>query len=126
MRGDRFRRVPEDPSACFAAYERKKDEFLGTAASCTAAGFRFVPLVFEAHAGAWSSAARRMLHWCAQQTAAATGESPDSVSLRTAQRISATLHRESARAVLSRRTEPGSSSWSAQSAWETAALTADT
>ena len=40
-------------------------------------------------------------------------------------RSQATLHRESARAVLARRTEPGSSGWGALSAWETAAVGAD-
>ena len=119
MRTDMFRQVPSNPAGCFPAYEKIKAEFKDTAASCTAAGFRFVPLVMEAHAGAWSSAARRILDWISHQTAASTGESPASVSLRTAQRISSTLHRESARAVLTRLGEPmAGNEGLGHSAWE--------
>jgi hypothetical protein len=39
------------PEAVFQKYEAYKREYKQTAQACTAAGFRFVPLVFEAHSG---------------------------------------------------------------------------
>jgi hypothetical protein len=117
MRGDTFRQAAETPETVFAKYEKHKREYLNTAQACEAAGFRFVPMVFEAHGGAWSPTARGILDWIAQQVAVVQHEPAHTVSFRIAQRISCTLHRENARAIL-RRTEgtapvPQHGSWDA-------------
>ena len=117
MRSDMFREVPDHPDLVFAKYEQIKREFQNTQVSCEAEGFRFLPMVFEAHGGGWSSAARKSLDWLARREAAAQGARLDTVSLRTAQRISATLHRESARAVLRRLSCTGGNK-AATSAWD--------
>ncbi len=64
---------------------------------CAQAGFKFVPMVMEAH-GAWSPAARRVLDWIAGELSATSGESRGVVCLRMAQRKSCILHRENAHA----------------------------
>jgi hypothetical protein len=90
------------PDAVYSHYEAFKRSHGDTEAACKAQGFTFTPLVFEASGGSWSSLARRTLDWVARQGAAARLEDPDRASLRMAQRISVTLHRENARAVLKR------------------------
>ena len=59
-------------------------------------------MVVEAHGGGWSPLARATLDWISKQQAICHNESPAAVSLRVAQRISCTLHRENARAILRR------------------------
>ena len=70
--------------------------------------------------------ARGVLDWVSRQVAAVQQEEVHVVSLRIAQRISCTLHRENARAVLKRSTavdpsaQPHPSGWEAPSvdAWQ--------
>jgi hypothetical protein len=90
------------PDAVYSQYEAFKRSHDDTGAACAAQGFTFTPLVFEASGGSWSSLARRTLDWVARHGAAARLEDPDKASLRMAQRISVSLHRENARAVLKR------------------------
>ncbi len=111
-----FRNAAEDPTLAFSRYERLKREFQRTDEQCEAAGFKFVPLVVEAHSGGWSGSARGCLGWLSQQVAAVSNSDPDGVALRMAQRISITLHRENARAILRRSAEVGDAS--VRSAWE--------
>ena len=63
-------------------------------------------MVIEAHSGAWSPAARGILNQIAKNLAAIWNEYCEIVSLRMAQRLSITLHRANARAVLRRTTPP--------------------
>ena len=56
----------------------------------------------EAHAGAWSPTARKIFGRIANSTAAVWNDSVETSSLKIAQRMSVTLHRENARAVLKR------------------------
>ena len=102
MQSDLFRLAADQPETVFARYEQLKRDFKNTARTCTESGFLFVPVVFESHAGGWSPLARRSVDWISRQQAAAHHEDPAAVALRIAQRISATLFRESARAVLRR------------------------
>ena len=106
MRGDLFRQAAESPDAVFQRYENLKRQYKDTDACCRAAGFLFVPMVLEAHAGSLSGTARGMLDWIARRAAAAEGEVFGTVSLKIAQRISCALHRENARAVLRRTSVP--------------------
>ena len=106
MRSDLFRLSAVDPGLAFVQYERYKRNYDNTEQSCSAAGFRFVPIIFEAHGGGWSPTARGLVDWVARQLAARTQEEPGSTSLRIAQRISCALQKENARAILARVGEP--------------------
>ena len=106
MRSDLWRNALEEPELGFHRYEKAKREYKQTAALCEAEGFRFVPMVFEAHGGGFSAAVRGVLAWVAEQTAAAHNEEPAAVAMKIAQRISCSLHRENARAILRRAAEP--------------------
>ena len=102
MRADLFRQAAEAPEVAFQRYEQYKRDYKQTESACKAAGFRFIPMVLEAHAGGWSPTARGVLDWIARQAAAASGDEQHAVSLRIAQRLSCVLHRENARAILNR------------------------
>jgi hypothetical protein len=103
------------PELLFERYEQLKREHLNTERVCTEAGFKFVPMIIEAHGGGWSPLARRTLDWFARKAAAASGEGKGEVSLRMAQRLSCILQKENARAILrretSRPTAPQPSAW---------------
>ena len=109
MRADLFRQAAVAPETVFGRYEKYQREYKDSVRACEVAGFRFVPIVFEAHAGGWSAAARGVLDWVARQAAASQQEEPHAVSLRIAQRISCTRHREKAHTVLRRSTAAASS-----------------
>jgi hypothetical protein len=106
MQASLFREASRSPELVFERYERFKRQHLDTDTACRSAGFRFVPMIIEAHGGGWSQTARRTVDWIGGQAAAASGESRSEVTLRFAQRISCTLHREVARAVLKRLASP--------------------
>ena len=63
---------------------------------------QFVPMVVEAHGGGWSPLARATLDWISKHQASCHNDDPAAISLKIAQRISCTLHRENARAILQR------------------------
>ena len=85
--------------------ERSKQSHLDTANICWAAGFVFQPLILEAHGGGWSSALRHATEWISSAASAQGIEKKSVLSLKIAQRISCSLQRENARAIL-RRTVP--------------------
>ena len=72
-------------------------------------------MVLETHGGGWSPTFRRMVDWVARSAAACTHEDAASVSFKIAQRISCSLQRENARAILKRQgqqtQEPALSAW---------------
>ena len=93
----------------FHEAESRNCAFQGTAASVAERGATFVKLVLEACGVGWSQAFRAVVTWIASESRTACGLSTDlprDTSLRIAQRISCTLHRENARAILRR--SPGS------------------
>jgi hypothetical protein len=106
MRADILDKTRVDGSVVFPLYEELKRSYKGTDQLCREAGFKFTPLVFEAHGGGWSVSARKVLDTLAKSQSVAwqTGQEP--ASLRIAQRISISLHRENARAVLRRLAPP--------------------
>ena len=59
-------------------------------------------MVVESHSGGWSKNARRVLDHIAKHIASAWNMEEEVASLRIAQRLSVTLQRENARAVLRR------------------------
>ena len=65
-----------------------------------------MPIVFEAHGGGWGTQARKSLGFIGHQQAAAGEMCPEGAPLRMAQRISCSLQRENARAILRRLASP--------------------
>ena len=102
LRGDLWRTVPEDPNRVFVQYEEFKKTYKDTAQQCTTVGFTFCPMVLEAHGGAWAPSARRVWDSIARRASSAWNDGQESTSLKLAQRLSCSLHRESARAILRR------------------------
>ena len=102
LRADLMEHVASSPSVVFDAYENFKRTHNDTARCCEAQGFSFTPMILEAHGGGWSLSARRVLTRVAKGIAAVWREGDEVASLRIAQRISVSLHRENARAVLKR------------------------
>ena len=94
--------VIKSPELVFSQYEATKRQHLSTEDVSKAAGFRFSPLVLESHGGGMSQLTRRFVSWLAGAVAATRGTDEDREALRIAQRMSATLHREGARAILRR------------------------
>ena len=94
--------VADTPGLVFQRYDDMKRSFKDTAKSCEAQGFKFNPMVLEAHGGGWSPLMRNVVDWISKQQAVVTNEEHAAVSLRVAQRISCALHRENARAILRR------------------------
>ena len=112
MQPSLLRQSADEPSAVIVAYEDRKREFRPegepdtTEALCTQQGFTFAPMVLEAHDGGMSKQFRKVVDSIAEQTAAVTGFRRDFCSLLIAQRISISLQRENARAILRRLSEP--------------------
>ena len=102
MQGRDLRTAASAPQLLLEKYEERKREYQHTGTQYAATGLQFTPMVVEAHGGGWSSLARGALDWVSRRVAAARGERPADASLRIAQRMSCTLHRENARAILRR------------------------
>ena len=92
----------EEMSGVFASYEDYKFTYKDTGQQCAAQGITFFPFVIEAHGGGISPKGRRLLGDLAKESAASQHLEPAQVALRMAQRISCSLQRESARAILRR------------------------
>ena len=75
-------------------------------------------MIVEAHGGGWSPTFRRVIDWISKSSALANNEEQSSVSLLVAQRISCSLRRENARAILRRQMMDEAESHM-QSAWAT-------
>ena len=116
-----------DPGEACDRYEEHKRQYLNTGRLCFDAGIVFIPMVVEAHGGAWGREARRAFAVVAQLAAEVTGEDVASVADRMAQRHSVSLHRENARAILKRlqRRRPGATPARLAAAGAVAAAQAD-
>ena len=100
--------VHPDPTSVlgvFSSVEARKNSFLDTASQCTKAGITFCPLVLEAVGGGWSDALRSVVAWIASESKRSGPTDGSDASFKIAQRISCTLHRENARAILKRAPE---------------------
>ena len=112
----------------FATYEEYKRTYKQTDAQCHSVGLSFVPLILEAHGGGFSEALRGKLDSIAEKIAGGCSSAKSQISLNIAQRVSCTLQRENARAVLMRQLPyaPGGSDnpW-ADVQWHSATMDAD-
>ena len=113
----------DDVVSLFAEYEDHKRSYKETESQCRRQGMAFVPFVVDAHAGGMSLLARRTVDAFARDIAASTNTTAAAVSLRIAQRISCSLQRESARAILRRR--PCCGTTAVPSGWDAAPADAE-
>ena len=93
---------PRDLEGPTVVYEQHKREDRNTEAQCTAEGFMLLPFIVEAHYGAFGADAKKLLRQMGQRFASSSGGNVGSKVSELAMRIQATLHRETARAVLRR------------------------
>jgi hypothetical protein len=108
LRLDRLRNATENPEIVLTDYEQFKVDFIAagdtesTAVLCRRQGITFIPMVIESHGGGWSKKARLIFDVIAKHVDAAWNTNAEAASLSIAQRLSTTLHRENARAVVMR------------------------
>ena len=124
LRADLLGASAASPSAATERYEEFKRQHLDTERQCSEQGITFIPMVIEAHGGGWGREARRAFAILAKRVADTTGEQAALVADQHAQRLSVSLHRENARAVL-RRLQPSTKVAAARLAAATVAATAD-
>ena len=111
MQSSLLRQSAEDPTSVVVSYEQRKKDFipqgetLSTESLCSRQGFHFTPMVLDAHGGGMGKDFRIVTDAIGKQAAAVSGHRCDFHSFLIAQRISVTLHRENARAILRRRVE---------------------
>ena len=91
-----------DGSSCLKSYENFKNSFLDTATHCASEGISFIPMVVEAHSGAWGPSANKIWLKLGKAISLLSGESTAIEALRARQNLGLTLHRETARAILRR------------------------
>ena len=116
LRADRYRDCIDNPGTIFAEYEAYKRSYKFTGDLCRQENLRFTPMILEAHGGGWSPTFRRIVDWISKSEALANHEDQSTTSLQTAQRISCSLQRETARAILRRQVTQDSCEL-VQSAW---------
>ena len=105
LRAALWRQVAESPNHVFEQYEQYKRSYKDTQRLCEEQGFAFLPMVMEAHSGAWSPDARKAWDFVARSMSAAWNEGQEPSSLKLAQRLCCSLQRENARGVLRRLAE---------------------
>ena len=102
LRTDLLEQTAADGLSCLTSYEHAKNSFLDTAAHCASEGIAFIPMVVEAHSGAWGPAATKVWLKLGKAISLVSGESTAVEALRARQNLGLTLHRETARAILRR------------------------
>ena len=102
LRTDLLEQTATDGSSCLKSYESIKKSFLDTATHCASEGISFIPMVVEAHSGAWGPSATKVWMKLGKAISLISGESIDVEALRARQNLGLTLHRETARAILCR------------------------
>ena len=111
MQASLLRQSADDPTSVIVTYEQRKRDFTpdgeteSTESLCNRQGFSFTPMVIDAHGGGMGKDFRSVVDSIGKQAAAVSGSRPDFHSLLIAQRISVTLQRENARAILRRRVD---------------------
>ena len=96
-----------DHTAAIVDYEAYKRNYLSTAALCEQQGLQFLPMVVEGHGGSWGSTAKDAFKALCREHASHNGVTMSSACSDFAQRMSTTLERENARAILRRMTPGG-------------------
>ena len=102
LKTDALHALAQDKLSATRAYEQRKRDFLDTEAHCQEEGLLFIPMVMEAHSGAWGEAARSVWKNLASAMAQVSGEAAATELERGLQGLALTLHRETARSILRR------------------------
>ena len=107
-----------DPASIWGSYEEFKRRHLDTEERCLERGFIIRPFIIEAHGGGFGPVARRICARVAKAAAATSGEDVEVKAADLLRRISISLHRENARAILRRLpTQEGGSMAPSPAAW---------
>ena len=112
MRSDKMQQSRENPLSVITDYEHFKRHFTPagdtstTERQCLSNGFKFIPMVIESHSGGWGKEALQVIGDIAKSVSAVSPDDIEAASLRIAQRLSISLQRENARAILQRLVEP--------------------
>ena len=104
MRSADLHRSAIDHTAALVDYEAHKRNYLSTAVLCEQQGLQFLPMVVEGHGGSWGSIAKEAFKALCREHANHNGVTMSSSCSDFAQRMSITLERENARAILRRMT----------------------
>ena len=102
MKSTDIHRSAIDHTATVVEYEATKRDYLSTAAQCEERGLQFLPIVIEAHGGSWGPTAKEAFKALCKEHANSIGVTTSTACSDFAQRMSITLERENARAILRR------------------------
>ena len=93
LRGDKLEETAADGLSCLTSYEHTKNTYLDTATHCASEGISFVPMVVEAHSGAWGPMASKVWLKLGKAISTLSGESTALEALRARQNLGLTLQR---------------------------------
>ena len=96
-----------DHTAAIVDYEAYKRNYLSTAVLCEQQGLQFLPMVVEGHGGTLGATAKEAFKALCREHATHNGVDMSSSCSDFAQRMSITVERENARAILRRMTPVG-------------------
>ena len=125
LRSDMLQSSISDPTVVCARYDDFKRGYLDTEVQCAARNLDFLPFVLEAHSGGVGKTARRICSHIAKIGSQRESEEISETTCTLFRRITISLHRENARAVLRRL--PGCfaadlaanpDAWAETSAWQ--------
>ena len=102
LRTDLLEQTAADGLSCLKSYEQAKKSFQDTFNHCASEGITFVPMIAEAHSGAWGPEATKVWLKLCKAISLVSGESAAIEALRARQNLGLTIHRETARAILRR------------------------
>ena len=106
LRADQVEHVVSGSADILASYADFKNGYKDTRLKCDEQGIHFLPLVIEAHGGGWGASLCQVVSFLASQQKAAGDWCRETPAVRMAQRISTTLQRANARAILRRLGDP--------------------
>ena len=102
LRTSQLEQTVADGLSSLTSYKSIKDEYKGTAVYCAKEGITFVPMVTEAHSGAWGPKAAKVWVRLGLALSVLSGESAAPEVLRVRQNLGLALHKATARAILRR------------------------
>ena len=102
LAGSWLQKVVQDPNGPTVFYEEHKRNDRDTESHCEAQGFHLLPLIVEAHSGAFGGNAAEFVRQLGKRRGAQLGSSAGLQTTSIVSRIQATLRRETARAILRR------------------------
>ena len=102
LRLDMLEQTATDGLSCLTSYEAYKNYFMDTADQCANEGITFLPMIAEAHSGAWGPTAKKVWLKLGKAISLVSGESGALEALRAKQNLGLVLHKENARSILRR------------------------